>query len=257
MGNPLQEGISAARAGQKARAYQLLTRATQDPSSAEHAWLWLSGVIEREDERLFCLDNVLRLNPNNDPAKRGATMLRQKGIFPSPPMPPEEPRQVPLSENLPATGQSSRVQPFLSSPVQASRPNVQSAPASQAPSRELRDKAEFEQQLSANVKYVAMELGNNKTPETIVKELIGKGVSPGNAKLIVSETQKLVRSTRGDKYKKRMTRGLLWTIPGIVVTCATYAFAEDLGGRFVLCYGAIILGVIDFLAGLFGWIFSK
>ena len=102
---------------------------------------------------------------------------------------------------------------------------MQSAPASQAPSRELRDKAEFEQQLSANVKYVAMELGNNKTPETIVKELIGKGVSPGNAQLIVSENQKLVRSTRGDKYKKRMTRGLLLTIPGIVVTRATYAFA--------------------------------
>jgi len=116
---------------------------------------------------------------------------------------------------------------------------------------------EFGQQLSANVKYVALELGNNKAPESIVKELMGKGVSPKNAQAIVSETQKLVRSARGDKYKKRMTRGLLWTIAGIIVTCATYAFAEDLGGRFVLCYGAIILGVIDFLAGLFGWIFSK
>jgi hypothetical protein len=54
-----------------------------------------------------------------------------------------------------------------------------------------------------------------------------------------------------------MVRGLLWTIAGSVITCGTYIFASDLGGRYVLCYGAIILGVIDFLAGLIGWLTSR
>jgi hypothetical protein len=51
-----------------------------------------------------------------------------------------------------------------------------------------------------------------------------------------------------------MTRGLLWTVAGVVITCATFYFADSLGGKFVLFYGAIIFGVIDFVVGLVGWI---
>src|SRR5512139_3220023 len=88
MDNLLQQGIAAAKAGDREKAYQILTRATQDGALAEQAWLWLSSVLEQDSERLFCLDNVLRINPNNEPAKRGSAFLRQKGVFPSTPMPP-------------------------------------------------------------------------------------------------------------------------------------------------------------------------
>lgn len=91
----------------------------------------------------------------------------------------------------------------------------------------------------------------------ITRELTGLGAEPGHAGKIVAETQEVLRRARGEKYKKRMTRGLLWTIAGAVITCATLAFADQLGGQYLLCYGAIIFGVIDFLAGLFGWIFSR
>lgn len=105
--------------------------------------------------------------------------------------------------------------------------------------------------------YVALELTNNKPTKLIVKELIGRGISPGNAEKIVEETQQALKKARGQKYKKRMIRGLLWTIAGVAITCATFAFADELGGQSVLCYGAIIFGLIDFLAGLVGWVFSS
>ena len=98
---------------------------------------------------------------------------------------------------------------------------------------------------------------NKQDPKVIVKELAGRGAAPGHADKIVAETQEVLKKARGEKYKKRMTRGLLWTIAGIIITCASLGFADQLGGQYILCYGAIIFGVIDFLAGLFGWIFSR
>ena len=78
MDNYLQQGISAAKAGDKPRAFDLLTRASNVPATSELAWLWLSGVVNDDSERLFCLDTVLRINSDNTAAQRGAALLRQK-----------------------------------------------------------------------------------------------------------------------------------------------------------------------------------
>ena len=251
MDNLLQQGIAAAKAGEKEKAYQILSRATQDSASAEQAWLWLSSVLEQDSERLFCLDNVLHINPNNEPAKRGSTFLRQKGIFPSAPTPPKA-RSSELTKPPPAPA----AKPVTSPPSHS--PSTSQVVPPQAPLAVPAPEVSKEQQdMSALVKFVAVELANNKLPKVIVKELISRGVSAGNAEKIVAETGQLLRKARGEKFKKRMTRGLLWTIAGSVVTCATYVFSDSLGGEFVLCYGAIIIGVIDFLAGLIGWIFSR
>ena len=60
MDNTLQQGITAAKNGDKSHAYELLTRAAQDVSTAEQAWLWLSSVVDADSERLYCLNYVLR-----------------------------------------------------------------------------------------------------------------------------------------------------------------------------------------------------
>ena len=69
--------------------------------------------------------------------------------------------------------------------------------------------------------------------------------------------QGLLKKARGEKYRKRMTRGALWTLAGIILTCGSYVFASEAGGSYVLCGGAIIFGLIDFVAGLIGWFFSQ
>jgi hypothetical protein len=74
----LQQGIAALRAGNKAQARQLLARAIQEDPRNEQAWLWLSGTVDNDEERLECLNRVLAIDPNNEMAQRGLATLRQK-----------------------------------------------------------------------------------------------------------------------------------------------------------------------------------
>jgi tetratricopeptide (TPR) repeat protein len=73
----LQQGIAAARAGQQAQARQLLQEAVRRDPRSEAAWLWLSSVAKDNQERIFCLKQLLAINPNNENAIKG---LRQLGV---------------------------------------------------------------------------------------------------------------------------------------------------------------------------------
>jgi len=52
-----------------------------------------------------------------------------------------------------------------------------------------------------------------------------------------------------EKAKKDMLFGALWCVGGIIVTAATYSAASG-GGRYVVAWGAIIFGAIQFFRGL-------
>jgi hypothetical protein len=54
-----------------------------------------------------------------------------------------------------------------------------------------------------------------------------------------------------------MSRGLVWLVIGIILTCGTMAFSDSMGGKYVFFYGAIIWGFIDFIIGLFGWLSNR
>src|SRR4030042_5903502 len=71
----LRDGITAARAGQKERARELLLRVIEQNDRSEPAWLWLSGMVDDAEERRICLENVLAINPNNAAAQAGLRFL--------------------------------------------------------------------------------------------------------------------------------------------------------------------------------------
>jgi tetratricopeptide (TPR) repeat protein len=73
----LADGIAAANAGKTTVARDLLLRALDADSENEQAWLWLSSVVQTKAERQICLENVLVLNPENNPARKG---LRKLGL---------------------------------------------------------------------------------------------------------------------------------------------------------------------------------
>jgi hypothetical protein len=56
------------------------------------------------------------------------------------------------------------------------------------------------------------------------------------------------------KYKRRMLSGLAWGVGGAIVTAVTYSAASSNpgGGTYVVAGGAIVFGIYDFFAGLFG-----
>jgi hypothetical protein len=71
-------GIAAAKAGNKPVAQKLLEDALRYDTDNLQAWLWLSGVIDTIEEKIECLDNVVRLDPSNDAAMRGLLSLRER-----------------------------------------------------------------------------------------------------------------------------------------------------------------------------------
>jgi tetratricopeptide (TPR) repeat protein len=70
-----QEAMKAIRQGERSRARDLLTRLIKiDRNQAEY-WLWMSTVVETGRERIFCLKEVLRIDPENDDAHRGLILM--------------------------------------------------------------------------------------------------------------------------------------------------------------------------------------
>lgn len=80
----LQDGIRAARTGDKAQARDCLLQVIARDQEVEAAWLWLSGVVDDPGERRICLENVLSLNPGNRAARNGLRWLEEQGNGPGP-----------------------------------------------------------------------------------------------------------------------------------------------------------------------------
>jgi tetratricopeptide (TPR) repeat protein len=74
----LQQGIAAAKAGQRDEARRLLQEAIRRDATNETAWLWLSGVASNDEERIFCLMKILEINPSNQNALKGLAKLGVK-----------------------------------------------------------------------------------------------------------------------------------------------------------------------------------
>jgi tetratricopeptide (TPR) repeat protein len=69
--NMFREVMGAISQGQRARARDLLTRLLKTNQGNVEYWLWMSSVMDTPQERIYCLETVRRLEPNNPIAKRG------------------------------------------------------------------------------------------------------------------------------------------------------------------------------------------
>jgi tetratricopeptide (TPR) repeat protein len=103
-----QQGIAAAKAGQNEQARQLLQQSIRLEPRNEAAWLWLASVARDERERLFCLQKLLEINPNNE---MGLKALEAMGAGPAP--------AAPSRAASPAKGSSAP-----SAPAQVQTPGV-------------------------------------------------------------------------------------------------------------------------------------
>ena len=78
MSEKLQQGLTAARIGDKATARQLLTEVIQETPDDVRAWLELAGVVESLAEKRDCFAKVLTIDPNHAAAKAGLELVEQK-----------------------------------------------------------------------------------------------------------------------------------------------------------------------------------
>lgn len=120
----LKEAIQLAKAGKNAEARPLLDRVTELDPYNEKAWLWLSGVVDTDDDRRICLENVLTINPANERAKKGLEAINASAPPPPAPLappPPAAPAAPTWSAYNPATS------PQEPAPAQPTPPSTSSA----------------------------------------------------------------------------------------------------------------------------------
>jgi hypothetical protein len=72
----IEEAIQAIRMGDPDTGRQLLEGILENDESNPDVWLWLSTVVDNNDDREICLENVLALTPDNEVAKKGLKALK-------------------------------------------------------------------------------------------------------------------------------------------------------------------------------------
>jgi hypothetical protein len=75
MSNLLDNGIKAAKSGDKTRAKQYVAQALQENPQNIAAWLWMSTLVDEIKQKKFCYQKVLALNPQNEHALKGMSQL--------------------------------------------------------------------------------------------------------------------------------------------------------------------------------------
>jgi len=106
----LQQAAIALEAGHKAEARRLLEEMVQADPRSERGWLWLADAVDSDEERRFCLTQVLAINRRNALARRGLEAL---GVGPA---------RCPLLESATAAlkaGHRSEARHLLKAAIQA------------------------------------------------------------------------------------------------------------------------------------------
>jgi hypothetical protein len=88
----------------------------------------------------------------------------------------------------------------------------------------------------------------------IETELSKGGVDQDLIKEIMIQVEGKTPEALAEKSEMDMRHGLYWLLGGILVSVVTYmiARASEKGGVYIIAYGAVIGGVIQFLRGLLG-----
>lgn len=98
--------------------------------------------------------------------------------------------------------------------------------------------------------YAAMLMVNqNKSAHEAKSALIDQGLDEESASAVVTTLEQQINDAKREKANKDMIYGALWCIGGIVVTAVTYSNASG-GGTYVVAWGAILFGAVQFIKGL-------
>lgn len=76
----LLTAIELIEADERDAALVILRDLIREDADFEDAWLWMSVTVDSIDRSVVCLDNVLRINPNNQQAAAALYRLRADEI---------------------------------------------------------------------------------------------------------------------------------------------------------------------------------
>jgi hypothetical protein len=76
----LMDAIELIKQNRREEALTLLRELIREDNDFEAAWLWMAVTVDSLDQSSLCLDNVLRVNPNNTQAAGALYRLRESEI---------------------------------------------------------------------------------------------------------------------------------------------------------------------------------
>lgn len=112
MNELLQQGITAYKAGKRGEARRLFVSAVKQNPESELAWGWMYQTSVNDKERVFCLKQMLRINPDNE--KTGQLLKQSLAPAPAPVTPPPLQAAPPKAVEIKC--------PHCGEPVQAGAP---------------------------------------------------------------------------------------------------------------------------------------
>ena len=76
--SPLERAIQAVQSGRRQSARILLAQVVRQEPDNERAWLWLAASIDDDGQKLYCLQQALRVNPRNAAVAQSVEALAGK-----------------------------------------------------------------------------------------------------------------------------------------------------------------------------------
>jgi len=100
--------------------------------------------------------------------------------------------------------------------------------------------------------YAAQQLQNGVSPSQVESQLLQQGLDPDSARRVVFDLTHARTKAINSEARSNMLYGALWCVGGTVVTVLSFGAASSSpgGGSYVVAYGAIIFGAIQFFRGL-------
>jgi hypothetical protein len=77
----LMDAIDLIKEDRREEARRLLRQLIQEDNDFEDAWMWMSVAVDSLDQSSLCLDNVLRVNPDNSGAAGALYRIRKPEIL--------------------------------------------------------------------------------------------------------------------------------------------------------------------------------
>ena len=116
---------------------------------------------------------------------------------------------------------------------------------------EQREKIDQQEIVNQIYGFTADMLYNQKKSiEETKAALIENGLRAEDADVVIANLQNQYKQEKREAGNKNMLYGALWCVGGLLVTILTYSAASD-GGTYVVAWGAVIFGAIQFFKGMF------
>lgn len=94
----IEQGKQALYVGNKQAAWIYFQEALEIDPANEEAWLWAGGAAPTLEKTIECLQQVLRLNPQNERARSGLDWAHNRLAAQQPPAAPAKPQPEPVIE---------------------------------------------------------------------------------------------------------------------------------------------------------------